>query len=219
MRKLAVFLFSIGAAILITACSSFEKYTSISEIVLETAESTTEIVTEAAIETTTAVTVTKSIETLPVCEVISISREDISDYYFDGETQTIGDDIYGYLEIPAELKYYEPFERIEASIMYVDNAENIKNSVSMYNFSKRFKDADEQVECYNYKKYYSDVKIIKYDVDGYTVYKITYSTDRTYISQWIFECEDGVNRSVKFSGSEDFINMSDNIIKTYNLYN
>ena len=231
MRKSAVFLFSIGAAALITACSSHEKQASTSESISETAEPTTEIVTEAVTETT-SVTVTQPSETSFVKEVISISREDISDYYFDGETQTIGDDIHGYLEIPIEWEYEEPDAHKRAVMAYTDDEGNriyMKNC-DLIGWGLGIKDIDKLAEQYESmdKSCFNDAEIIKYELDGYSAYKLTYSALEAiqpvnygdeYCTQWIFECEDGVNRSVGFSGSEDFIKTSDNIIKTYNLHN
>lgn len=227
MKKTGL-LFLVGAAILITACSSPEKQDSTSEVVSETAEPATEIASEAATETTTSVTVIEPTETSFVNEVISISREDISDYY-DGETQTVGDDIHGYLEIPVEWEY-EPDDHEKAVMVYTDDEGNriyMKNC-DLMGYGIDIKDIDKLAECYNYSSCFRDAEMLKYEVDEYTAYKLTHcrleaiqpvNYGDEYCSDWIFECEDGINRSVGFSGSEDFIKMSDNIIKTYHLYN
>ena len=90
------------------------------------------------------------------------------------------------------------------------------------------KNIDDLAELYNYSGSFKDTEVTKYDVDGCTAYKLTYSRlsavnavnyGDDYVAHWIFECEDGINRAVIFRGTEVFIESSDNIIKTYHLYN
>ncbi len=221
MKKSAIILLLL--CIGMTSCSSPKKVTSSAESVSEMVEATTAIVTEATTTTETTITelISKPAETSVTLEAIKIKREDISDYVYEGETQTVGDDTYGYLEIPIEWEYYEPYERIGV-ITYADNE---GNKISMYNydlngFGIKYKDIDELALLFDYSEVFDNAELIKYEIDSYTTYKSIYvNYEAKYCALWIFECEDGVNRSIGFRGTEDFIERSDNIIKTYHLYN
>lgn len=227
MKKSAVIVFAL--CVFLTACSAAEKDNSAAE---NTAETATAAKTEASfsepVETTTITMVSEP--AITIAEAIKISMEDISDYVYDGETQTVGNDTYGYLDIPIEWKYEEPDAHKRAVMAYIDDEGNridMKNC-DLIGYGISIKDINKLAEAYSGKGVFNDTETIKYEIDGYTAYKTTYSRVEAIelvnyrdenCAHWIFECEDGVNRSVGFSGSEDFIRMSDNIIKTYHLHN
>lgn len=240
MKKSAIILLIL--CIVVTACSVPEKDGSALESIPETAAAAiaAETIFSETDETSLETKVSESAVTSAM-EVIKIKREDISDeFIYDGETQTIGDDLNGYLEIPAEWEYEKPDDyyndapETKGVEFYTDNGDNrifIRNC-SLTGFGIIHKDIDELAGLYDYSGSFNDFETVKYEVDGYTAYKITHSGlkselkavldedhDNEYYVCWLFECEDEVNREVKFIGSEDFIKMSDNIIKTYHLYN
>ncbi len=210
----------------ITSCSSPKNGVSLVESETAAADA---IVTETTAKVTTAETVIEPVITTTTIKAIKIEKKDISDEVaYDYETQIVGNDTYGYLEIPIEWEYEEDDHK-RPIMAYIDDKGNriyMKNC-DLIGFGITHKDIDELAELYDGSGAFNDAETIKYEIDGYTAYKTTYSRleavqpvnyGEEYCTHWIFECEDGVNRSVGFSGSEEFIEMSDNIIKTYHLY-
>lgn len=227
MKKSAIILLLL--CIGMTSCSSPKKVTSSSESVSETIAAT-EITPETTAAITTDEAVSETTVTTTAVKAIKIKREDISDYVYEGETQTVGNDTYGYLDISYDWEYKEQDAHQRPIMDYVDGEENEFTMINcdIFGWGISHKNIDDLAELYDYSGSFKDAEVTKYDVDGYTAYKLTCSRlsavnavnyDDYYVAHWIFECEDGINRAVIFRGTEDFIEGSDNIIKTYHLYN
>ncbi|MCM1226076.1 MAG: hypothetical protein NC320_01465 [Clostridium sp.] len=146
------------------------------------------------------------------------------------ELQTIGNDEYGYLDTVYSLEY-EPDDHGRAYMKYVDgygNSITFKNS-GRFGFGIKIESVDKLAEEYYEleKEYFGDMEMVRTEVDGHTAYKLTNSKMTAfddvnygyeYCADWIFERADGVNWSVIFTGDEEFVKMSDDIMQTYHLY-
>lgn len=218
----------------LTACGTDEnsaKNISETEITESDLQNVTEPVTAESVTEPTVIETeagTLPITTVP-SEMESISADD---------SKTIGNKNYGYLDVSSDWKYKEPMVIEASSIEYTDGN---GNSISIRLYAEWGADgqyiySDEGIDdlaerCYEQFKEFKNIEMIETKIDGYKAYKLTYiravrtddgrgevSYGDKYYAECLFECADGINRSVMFSGDEKFTKSADKIIKTYHLY-
>lgn len=133
------------------------------------------------------------------CTINGKSVDDIN----SGETQTIGSDEYGYIDVP---KNWVKFLDIDgnSSIQYTYNSEYI---VSLNVVQAMVSSAQEAANNFSYNiKNLSGVSNVKTDtvkLNKYTAYEISYVKDGTYLLTYLFEADDNKIHYLTIEGLSD----------------
>lgn len=183
-------------------CYGSEKTESHAEVTETVTEETTSEVTEPV----TAEPM--EIPTQPETEPTTAHIPEIANY-------RVGEEDFGYFNIPTDWSYIEPMVSERPSMYYGDKDNENEVGIFYYENNEEIKTCAETDFSIS-QKHYDNVKMTQTEIDGYEAYKISYDDNDIHIITYVFACADGVNRHFYFRG-DMAIALAESIVKTYKL--
>jgi flagellar biosynthesis component FlhA len=194
-KRIRIILISVALVLSFTGCSAFKKESTDSETsAKESVEETTQASTEEA-----TVSETTEQETLPIAieqatensDIVSDGELEVS---YTGKTKEIGNDEYGYMQVPEEWVKFHDVEDDGTANMYQYSSMDTISVVTM-SYMENF--VAKTIADMYYESYTNDpvegLSAAKVKLDGREAYQIyAYYTDvNKMMVSWIFDGDDG----------------------------
>lgn len=183
-----------------SGCSVSEKAESQAEVTETVTEGNTSAVTEPVTAEPT------EIPNQPETEPLAADISEIANY-------RVGEEDFGYFNIPADWSYIEPMVSERPSMYYGDKDNENEVGIFYYENNEEIKTCAE-TDFIISQKYYDNVEMTQTKIDGYEAYKISYDDNDSHIITYVFACADGVNRHFYFRG-DMAIALAESVVKTY----